>query len=164
MNGPRALMTKLRTRCVRWMLSGLAAAFVLTACTGGGEGESRSESLGLAQAPADLAELRGAIWVADDIQDTEVSIVPGTQVEMKFRKNGLSVNAGCNQLFGDASIDGDELVIVDLASSAMACDNDLTQQDEWLSDFLSSRPTFEVLEQEMWLSQGDDTVIHLVQE
>lgn len=140
---------------------GLVAALALTACE---SGSPRTESLGLTHTPADLSELEGGVWVADSILDPHVSLVPGSQIEMRFEKDSLSVSAGCNTLFGGASIDEDELVVPALASSQKACDNALMQQDSWLSDFLSSRPTIEVLEQDLWLSHGQDTVIHLTQE
>ena len=151
----------MRVSSVRFALVGIVAAVVLTACD---DSEPRVDSLGLAQAPADLSELEGGAWVADDIQDPEVSLVPGSQVEMRFENDSLSANAGCNTLFGGASIDGDELVVPALASTQKACDEALTQQDAWLTDFLGSRPSIEVLDQDLWLYEGDDTVVHLVQQ
>src|SRR5262245_35536039 len=140
---------------------GLVAALALTACD---DEEPRVESLGLAQTPADLSELAGEVWVADSVLDPDVSLVPGSQIEMRFQGDSLSANAGCNTLFGGASIDGDDLVAPALASTKKACADDLTQQDTWLTDFLSTRPTIEVLDQDLWLSHGDDSVIHLVQQ
>jgi heat shock protein HslJ len=151
----------MRVSSVRFLVVGLLAALALTACD---NGEPRTESLGLTHTPADLSELEGGLWVADSILDPHVSLVPGSQIEMRFEKDSLSVSAGCNTLFGGATIDGDELVVPALASSKKACDDALMQQDSWLSDFLSSRPTIEVLDQDLWLSHGQDTVIHLIQE
>jgi heat shock protein HslJ len=76
----------------------------------------------------------------------------------------MSVNAGCNTLFGGASIDGDELVADGLASTQKGCDDALTKQDAWLSEFLGSRPSIEVLDQSLWLFHGDDSVIHLIRQ
>jgi heat shock protein HslJ len=151
----------MRVPGVRFAVLGLAAALVLTACD---HGEPRTESLGLTHTPADLSELEGGAWVADNIVDPHTSLVPGSQIEMRFHADTLSVNAGCNTLFGGASIDGDDLVVPALASTKKACDDDLTRQDAWLTEFLGSRPTIEVLEQDLWLSHGNETVIHLVQE
>jgi heat shock protein HslJ len=149
----------MRVSTVRFTLVAIVAALALTACD---DSEPRVASLGLAQAPADISELEGGVWVANDIQDPSVSLVPGSQVEMRFQGDSLSANAGCNTLFGGASIDGDDLVAAALASTKKACDDALTQQDAWLTDFLVSRPSIEVLDQDLWLSHGDDTVIHLV--
>jgi heat shock protein HslJ len=151
----------MRASGLRLGVAGLLAALLLSACD---NGEPRDESLGLTHTPADLSELEGGPWVADSILDPKVSLVPGTQIEMRFQHDSLAVHAGCNTLFGGASIDGTDLVVASLASTKKACDASLTQQDEWLSRFLSSRPTIEVLEQDLWLSHGNDTVIHLVQQ
>jgi heat shock protein HslJ len=151
----------MRVSGVRSAVVGLVAALALTSCD---DSQPRLDVGGLAQAPADLSELEGGVWVANDVQDPEVSLVPGSQVEMRFQQDSLSANAGCNNLFGGASVDGDELVASALASTKKACDDGLTQQDAWLSDLLSSRPTIEVLDRDLWLSHGDDSVLHLVQE
>jgi heat shock protein HslJ len=36
--------------------------------------------------------------------------VPGSQIQMTFDQDSVTVDAGCNTLSGGASIDGDELV------------------------------------------------------
>jgi heat shock protein HslJ len=139
----------------------VTSVLALTSCD---DSEPRVDVGGLAQAPADLSQLEGGAWVADNVVDPDVSLVPGTQIEMRFQSDTLSANAGCNTLAGGASLNGDELVASALASTKKACDDTLGQQDAWLSDFLGSRPTIEVLDHDLWLSQGDDTVIHLTQE
>jgi heat shock protein HslJ len=146
---------------VRVAAAGLVAALALTACEAG---EPRSESYGVGRTPADLAELGGGVWVANHILDPDTSIVPGSQIEVRFKNDSVAVTAGCNTLFGPASIDGTELAVSGLASTQKACDDDLSQQDAWLSDFLSSNPTIEVLANDLWLSQGEDTVIHLTRD
>lgn len=151
----------MRPAGVGLLLVGAVASLALTACD---HGEPRSESLGLTHTPADIAELDGGVWVADDFLDPHVDAVPGSRIELRFTDDSLSVNAGCNTMFGGASIDGDELVAPALASTQKACADDLTRQDAWLSQFLGSRPTIEVLEQDLWLSHGNDTVIHFVQQ
>jgi heat shock protein HslJ len=139
----------------------VTSVLALTSCD---DSEPRVDVGGLAQAPADLSQLEGGAWVADNVVDPDVSLVPGTQIEMRFQSDTLSANAGCNTLAGGASLNGDELVASALASTKKACDDTLGQQDAWLSDFLGSRPTIEVLDHDLWLSQDDDTVIHLTQE
>jgi heat shock protein HslJ len=120
--------------------------------------------LGLAQTPASLSKLEGNAWTADSIMDPHVSLVPGSQIDLRFKNDSVSVKAGCNTLFGGASIGGEHLVVAALASTKKACDAPLSRQDKWLTGFLSSRPTIEVLETDLWLSHGNDTVIHLVQQ
>jgi heat shock protein HslJ len=146
---------------VRFAGVAFIAVLALTACD---DSEPRVDVGGLAQAPADLSDLEGGTWVADSVQDPDVSLVSGTQIEMRFKSDSMSVNAGCNTLFGGASIDGDELVAPGLASTRKACDDALSQQDSWLADFLGSRPSIEVLDEGLWLFHGDDSVIHLIRQ
>jgi len=68
----------------------------------------------------------------------------------------VSANAGCNTLFGGASWDGGKLELDGaLASTMMACDDALMEQDQWLSDFLSSSPALAL--DGKTLTLGDDT-------
>jgi len=146
---------------VRFAGVAVIVALALTACD---DSEPRVAVGGLAQAPADLSDLEGGAWVADSVQDPDVSLVSGSQIEMRFKSDSIAVSAGCNTLFGGASVDGDELVADGLASTQKGCDDALSQQDAWLSDFLGSRPSIEVLDQSLWLFHGDDSVIHLIRQ
>lgn len=145
----------------RLAVAAIVAALALTACD---DSEPRVDVGGLAQAPADLSALAGGSWVADSVEDPHVSLVSGSQIDMRFKSDSIAVTAGCNTLFGGASVDGDELVAGGLASTQKACDADLSRQDAWLSDFLGSRPSIEVLDQSLWLFHGDDSVIHFVRQ
>ena len=149
----------MRVSSVRLAVAGLMVALALTACD---NSQPRVDVGGLAQTPADLSALEGGVWVADSVLDPDVSLVPGSEIEMRFKDGSLSVNAGCNTLFGGASIEGDDLVVPALASTRKGCEDALSRQDAWLTDFLGSHPAIEVLDQDLWLSHGDDSVIHLV--
>src|ERR1700750_1145193 len=142
----------MRVSDVRFAAVGLLAALALSGCD---DSQPRVDTLGLAQAPTDLSELEGSAWVADDVQDPDVSLVPGSQIQMTFDQDSVTVEAGCNTLSAGASIDGAEVVASTPASTRKACDDALTQQDAWLTDFLGSSPTIEVLDHDLWLSQGD---------
>ncbi|MFZ2013143.1 MAG: META domain-containing protein [Nocardioides sp.] len=151
----------MRNSKVHYALAAIVAVVALAACD---DSQPRIDSLGHAQAPANLSELEGGVWVADSVLDPHVSLVPGSQIEMRFESDSLSADAGCNRMFGGASIEGEDLVVPALASTQKACDDALTQQDAWLTEFLSSRPSIEVLDHDLWLSHGNDSVIHLVHE
>jgi len=134
----------------------LLAAAALTACAGT---TGRAAAYGLAVTP-DLSELAGHPWVADNILDPDRDLAPGSQITMRFTSDSLSADAGCNPLRGAASVDDSELVVADLASGLKACDEQLAEQDQWLSTFLTQRPTIERLDDDLWLSR-EDTTIHL---
>ena len=101
-----------------------------------------------------MSGLRTACWIPTSAWKSEI--------EIRFQSDSLSVDADCNTLFGGASIEGDDLAVPDLASTRKACEDALSRQDAWLTDFLGSHPAIEVLDQDLWLSHGDDSVIHLV--
>src|SRR5262249_34255382 len=107
--GPRRrrTVTIMRAAGVRIAVVGIMAAALLTACD---NGEPRAESLGLTHTPSDLSELEGGAWVTNHVTVPDVTLVSGTEIEMHFKSDSISVNAGCNTMFGSASIEGDELV------------------------------------------------------
>jgi heat shock protein HslJ len=148
-----------RTQRRAQVLSALFLVCTLVAC---GYGDGRSADYGLRSTPQ-LSDLEGKTWVAHEIVDPDRQLVSGSSLTMTFGPHSLSANAGCNTLHGAASVQDDELVASQLASTMMACEEALMAQDTWLSDFLTSKPTIEHFDDNVWLSQGD-TVIHLVAE
>lgn len=135
----------------------LIAVLVLSACA---TSSGRSADYALAHTPA-LADLTDTTWTADGIDDPDRDIVPGSTIRLAFDDDTLTANAGCNTLRGGASIDEDQLVVSELASTLKSCEEPLMAQDEWLSSFLTSRPTIERQENDLWLSR-DETVLHFV--
>jgi heat shock protein HslJ len=99
----------------------------------------------------------GSLWgrtflsgtVTENGQDRP--LVPGTRLRLTFQDGNLGANAGCNHLTGRVSIDGEHLVVGPFASTMMACDALLEEQDAWLAAFLSAGPT--------WRLEGDDLIL-----
>ena len=77
----------MRVSSVRVAVIVLMAALALTACD---NGEPRAESLGLTHTPADLSEVEGT-WVADSILDPDTSLVPGSEIEIRFEFVGKNL-------------------------------------------------------------------------
>ena len=74
-----------------------------------------------------------------DFVSTEVTgetLVDGTEISVSFEDGGLSVNAGCNTMGGDYTITDGTLTAGPLASTQMACEDDLQQQDAWIAALL----------------------------
>lgn len=144
-------------------LSGAAVAvlgaLLLAACV---DGTGRDATYGLVVLP-DLHNLDGDTLVANHVIDPGHTLVSGTRITMAFTSDAVTVNAGCNALHGPASVDDYELVIGNLAATSKACDQARTEQDRWLSRFLVSRPSFERVDEDLYLARKD-TVIHLVPE
>jgi heat shock protein HslJ len=103
-------------------------------------------------------DLDGIDWLA--VGSTGVTLVDGARVLFSFADGSLSVSGGCNTMFGGYQLDGDTLVVDAMASTEMACEQPLMDQDQALSAFLASRPTVDVSGDTLTLT-GDAGVIEL---
>ncbi len=65
------------------------------------------------------------------------ALVAGSVVRVTFRDGGVAVHAGCNSMSGSYRIDGDRLVVGQLATTEMACEPDLMAQDQWVAGLLN---------------------------
>ena len=110
----------------------LAGASLLSACGNGSETES--------------ADLEGRTFTTQSvvIDGTETPAADGGTVTLAFIDGSISINAGCNSLFGEATwTDGTITVPAGtLASTMMACSEPLMAQDQLLADFFASNPTW----------------------
>ncbi|WP_258725278.1 META domain-containing protein [Cellulomonas sp. NS3] len=87
-------------------------------------------------------ELAGRSFESTDVEGR--TLVEGTVITLIVRSDGVSVNAGCNTLFGDATWDDGVLRAPQLASTMMACDADLMDQDQWLVALLEGSVPYEL--------------------
>jgi heat shock protein HslJ len=83
-------------------------------------------------------DLPSGDYLSSDVTGHE--LVPGTQVSLTWTDGQLRVQAGCNTLFGPASIEDGLLRVADLGTTEMGCSPDLMDQDAWLADFLAGAP------------------------
>lgn len=87
------------------------------------------------------------------------TLVDGTTVTLTFDNDGnLSVQAGCNTLGSTYTIEDGKLVVDNVAGTEMGCDAPRHAQDEWISTFLSSRPSIAAEADGLVLAQGDTTL------
>ena len=102
-----------------------AAALVLGAC-----GDDDSD------AGSDSVELAGRSFVSDAA--TGHDLVEGSEVTLGFDETTLSTTAGCNSINGAYTLEGSTLTLSEnAASTMMACDQALMEQDQWLIGFLT---------------------------
>ena len=112
-------------------------ALVLTGCGSGGD------------------DLAGGTYTSTSATGHE--LVPGSTVTLTLADGRISANAGCNTMNGTATWDGDTLEVTGpLASTMMACEDALMQQDQWLSEFLTSSPALELDGDVLTLGDSDD--------
>src|SRR5690349_8000227 len=71
-------------------------------------------------------------------QSTSRPLVPGTRIELRFSDGKVGFQAGCNSVGGDARIDGGRLVVGEVTSTAMGCDQPHAEQDTWFATFLQA--------------------------
>jgi len=125
-----------------------ALALVLAAC---GDDD---ESTPAATLPP--VELDGLAFVSESVEGQD--LVDGSSISISFADGNLAANAGCNSLSGGYTIDGDILVVDQLAQTAMACEEALMDQETWFSELLTANPTIALDGDTLTLS-GDGTTV-----
>jgi heat shock protein HslJ len=67
-------------------------------------------------------------------------LVSGSKIRLSFPAGSLSASAGCNNMSGSYEVKDGALVVGQMATTDMGCQADLMNQDQWLANFLSSKP------------------------
>lgn len=96
--------------------------------------------------------LDGETFTGD--QATGFDLVPGTEVSVHFSGEEVRASAGCNTLFGHLEWSDERMVVGELASTEMGCDPLLHEQDEWLAQVLTTRPTVDLEEDTLTLTSS----------
>lgn len=80
-------------------------------------------------------------------------LVAGTRVELRFDADGrMAASAGCNTYNGWATVAGGRLRVRPLYGTRMGCSAAGTAQDAWLHGFLSSGPSWRLIDQTLVLT------------
>jgi heat shock protein HslJ len=113
----------------------LGLILLLAACGDGGDGLSGADPG--TSPPPDLA---GHVYTSTSV--TGHQLAPGSTVTLTFTDDSISANAGCNTMAGPATWSDGVLKVNGgrLATTSMACEGPLMDQDVWLSEFLTSEP------------------------
>ena len=94
----------------------------------------------------DSAALDGKTFTGQTLvlNGAEVAAADGQTISVTFVDGSISINGGCNTLFGEATWAGGEITLATetLASTMMACSEPLMAQDQALIAFFSSSPTW----------------------
>lgn len=126
----------------------LVSAFGLAAC---GDDDDDDD------AALTAADLDGRTFRATDADGH--TLVSGTDVTISFTADRLSLQTGCNVIDGEFTIDNGRLLPGELISTLMACEPDLTAQEQWLGDLLEADPEIDLDgDGELELSRGEDSV------
>lgn len=86
-----------------------------------------------------------------------VEKLPATEKEMfaRFNEGRFSAYAGCNQMTGAYTVDGNKLKITGTASTMMACPPPLMESEQKFGEALGKVDNFKVTGDKMQLRQGD---------
>ena len=118
--------------------------------------------LGLASCSGSTPDLSNQAFAAQraTIGGVEQDLALGSTLTLTFTDDGISTKAGCNTMFGQASLDGGRITMTTpLGMTMMACEQALMDQDQWISDFLSSGPEWSLDGPVLTLSSGDDVIV-----
>jgi len=90
---------------------------------------------------------------------TGFELVAGTQIRLTFTGDQISAAGGCNQLGSTWSLDGDVLVVGEVASTLLACEPaSLMDQDTWVAALLTSDPTITLDGDTLTLTEGQSSI------
>lgn len=131
--------------CICW-LAALAAVY---AC-----GDSSEPGL--------RGQLDGRTFLLESAQG--FSPVEGTAIRLSFAESQISFYAGCNSFSGSYSSCGDALCVQELGSTEIGCAAPLQAQDQWLAEFMTSRPSSSLDGDRLTLSAADATITFLDRE
>lgn len=135
------------------------SALAITACGSDDDSPAADDSLPAVGAAPTVDELTDRSFESTDVTGHE--LVVDTTIELVFLADSVGVRAGCNSMnAGYEIVDGNLQVAAAMASTMMACSDELMDQDMWLSEFLSSSPAISLDGDTLTLS-GDDATITL---
>lgn len=137
------------------------AVLALSAC-GGSDSDNATDTTGAGgSTEVSIADLEGTTFEAasaDALTSPRQSLVEGSVITVGFEGSDLQASAGCNGLFGNASIDGGVLEVDGMGGTEMACEDALMAQERWLTKFLSSSPEISLDGGTLTLTTDDTTL------
>jgi heat shock protein HslJ len=138
-----------------------ALALSLAAC-GDDTTDSGSTDTSAAAGSGTAAAVEGRTYVSQSA--TGFTLVDGSDVRLTFDSGQLAANAGCNSMSGGYTITDGKLVVEALASTMMACEQPLMDQETAVSTFLSSSPAITADGDTLTLTDGTITMEFLDRE
>jgi len=85
-------------------------------------------------------------------------LVPDTRIRLNFSGTNLGASAGCNSIGGTYRIEGGRLVFEGGGMTEMGCDPQRHAQDDWLVEFLASKPAIRLNGTDLTLEGGSVVV------
>lgn len=130
----------------------LLATLLLAAC---GDGTSDAD-------PSN-SDLASRTFIGDNVAvDGEpLRLVKGSQLRLSFDSDAIGASGGCNSMSGAATWKDNTLRIADgsLATTEMACDQPLMDQDTWFAKILTESPTMTKDGDNLTLVSGSTVIV-----
>ena len=116
----------------------------------------------LAEYSAVSQELAGTSWLANSYnngQQAVVSVVIDSELTAEFSTDGsVSGSSGCNTFTGGYTVDGEKITIGPLATTMMACEQDLMDQEAQYLLALQSAAVYSIEGNTLQLRTADDAL------
>lgn len=151
-----------RQRPTFGLILAAASAVLLAGCSTTGTPAPGAPGPGTVAQSQDPVTTGPAGGPAGRFRVTSVSdpeLLTAASVTIEFADGQISVDGGCNQLFGALTIAGSTLSSPKMGMTTAACDNALMAQDEWLSDFFNEPVGYQLDGDTLTLTQGDVTLV-----
>lgn len=149
----------------RWLLTAVAAAAVAGVVVLGVAVGPRAGAPHSATSPASQLTEQGGVlselvgWTYQSTSVSGFTLQSGTAVQITFDTDGrIWATAGCNSLATEASVQSGRLSAGPMSVSMLGCGTGLEAQDRWLSNLLTSRPTFVVAGTELTVATGATSI------
>lgn len=134
------------------------AGLMLAACGSDDDAPAADDTLPGAGAAPTTADMDGQTFESTDV--TGHDLVADSSIDLDFRDDRLSANAGCNTMSSGYSITAEGTLEVDaMAATMIACADELMAQDTWLSEFLTSGPQIALDGTDLTLTGADATIV-----
>lgn len=109
-------------------------------------------------AEADSIDPSGREWVLVELDGEEV--LPDVVVDMTITDDQVSGAGGCNRYMGTVDIEDSSITVAsEVASTMMACPDEIMAQETAYLAALTSATGFTATEDELQLTNADDTVV-----
>ncbi|WP_257266181.1 META and DUF4377 domain-containing protein [Endozoicomonas sp. ONNA2] len=77
---------------------------------------------------------------------------PTSPITLDIKNNRIAANAGCNRLMGSVKMQGDQLIVGQLASTLMMCHGEDAKKEEALKQLLGDKPRVQMSDDQLILS------------
>jgi heat shock protein HslJ len=113
----------------------------------------------VAQPPSALSDNSWLVTAYNNGNQAVVGVISGTRLTAVFHADGtISGNSGCNSFSGTYTTDGSNITIGPLATTMMACEEVVMQQETAYLAALQSAATYQVMGDTMQLRTADDAL------